>query len=344
MIVDFSRIGEKTTGVERISIELFNGTYLDCSTLEEVRAKDVPSMIFVQWVILPWKAFVQQNSLIMCPGFPPSIALSLLGHRRVIPYIHDMFLLNRPEDLNIRAKFYMRPSFWFALRYLRSFLVNSEYTASALRQKIRKDAEVIMLRPAVRNIFHLSPEHAFSNRPINEILKLVSLGTIEPRKDYLAAARVRRALAARLQCKVELHIVGRNGWGTDSEALSRESDVFLHGYKSGEEIRILLEKADVFLATSKDEGLGLPLLEVQHGGLAVVAANIPPFREVLGAAGKFIDTADADSAANIIATMVEAPRWREHEAKKALANVARWNAIAIQDRDYFRSWLKSRVV
>ena len=55
----------------------------------------------------------------------------------------------------------------------------------------------------------------------------------------------------------------------------------------------VLEAADVYLCTSHDEGLGLPLLEAQFAGLPIVAPDKPVFREVLAGSGTFIDPGTA---------------------------------------------------
>ncbi len=44
----------------------------------------------------------------------------------------------------------------------------------------------------------------------------------------------------------------------------------------------LYGRAELVILTSEREGFGLPLLEALAGGAAVVASDIPPFREVAG--------------------------------------------------------------
>ena len=62
----------------------------------------------------------------------------------------------------------------------------------------------------------------------------------------------------------------------------------------------MLQGADLFICTSHDEGLGLPLLEAQYGGLPVVAPDAAIFHEVLGVSGIFVDPADPVAAATTI--------------------------------------------
>jgi len=342
MIIDYTHIGRQVTGIERISLELFSPRTFGKGKAQYVRANSILRMIAGQWITLPLAVIRNRRSLCICPGFPPSIFLSIVGRTRVIPYVHDMFLLSRPADLNIRAKLYMRPSFAFAVHHLRRFLVNSISTRDALRKKCRSDAEIHLLRPEVRNVFELTSSGKTKATVGRQTLRLLSIGTVEPRKNYAAANLIRKALAAHLACAVELHIVGRKGWGREAESLQGDNDVQLHGYCSIEQIQALIDSTDIFLATSKEEGLGLPLLEVQHGGIFVAAADIPVFREVLGKSGCLFNPDSADAAAYRIASELSLPNWRERHCVAALQNVERWNLQAKNDMQQFLYWIEKK--
>src|SRR5262249_741769 len=146
-----------------------------------------------------------------CPGFPPSPLLSLF-RARVLPYIHDLFLITRWGDLNVRAKLYMAAPFRLAVRLLPRFLVNSEYTRDELAAYVRPDAEMVLYRPRVRNVFGLSPGALNKKPEVQGNLRLISLGTIEPRKNLDAASSILTALRAHGYPGATLEIVGRMGW------------------------------------------------------------------------------------------------------------------------------------
>ena len=96
-----------------------------------------------------------------------------------------------------------------------------------------------------------------------------------------------------------LHVVGRVGWGGEADRLRDRPGVVLHGYQEADRVRALLAGAHVFLSTSHDEGLGLPLLEAQYAGLPIVAPDKPVFREVLGASGHLVDPAAGQRAVDV---------------------------------------------
>ena len=321
--------GRHVTGLERITLELFSEQALAPLKLTPIRAASQVALIARQNALLPWKAAMAPGALVLTPGFPPAILLSLFG-ARVIPYVHDLFLITRWRDLPAKAKLYMAAPFRFALARLPRFLVNSESTARELRGFCRSDAEIILYRPDIRNVFGVMPATSSDDRPVAP--RLIALGTVEPRKNLLAAASIVATLRATTHPSAQLDIVGRTGWGPDGEALAAAPGVTLHGYQPLERVRELLGAADALISTSHDEGLGLPLLEAQYAGLPVIAPDKPVFREVLGRSGTFIDASDTASSAERIAALFSGPAWRSTGRDAALANLERWNSVAKADR------------
>lgn len=108
--------------------------------------------------------------------------------------------------------------------------------------------------------------------------------------------------------------------------------MILHGYQSGDRVRDIIQDADLFICTSHEEGLGLPLLEAQYAGLPIVAPDAAVFREVLGQSGILIDANDPAAAAGAITAALSEPTWRTSFATRGAENLVRWNALASTDR------------
>lgn len=334
-IVDETHCGRHVTGIERITLELFSSQALQPLSILPVRSTNRKAMMVDQIMRLPALAARHRHALVLCSGFPPTPPLTLMG-TRVIPYIHDLFLLTRPQELNWRARAYMAPSLRFALKRLTRFMVNSEFTASELRKFCRPDAEIHLYRPSMRNVLGVAPGNP--DRPGGNQLRLLALGTIEPRKNLSAAADIIAALRER-GIDATLNIAGREGWGGEAEKLKARDGVVMHGYAPIETIRDLAAQADAFISTSHAEGLGLPLLEIQYAGLPVIAPDQPVFREVLGPSGLLIGTDDARVAAEKILAHHQQADSRKAAQQKAHANLLRWNAQAQADHDAIIQWL-----
>lgn len=327
--MDFTHLGRHVTGIERVTIELFEKVPFPGAEIRPVRARGAIDMILKQQVLLPFLALVNRKARFVLPGFPPS-PLFAFARDRVLHYVHDAFLITRPQDLSLKARLYMAWPFRRALTGLRYFLTNSEKTRGEIMPFLAPDATVALYRPHVRNVFGLDAQARRRPRRANEPLCLVSMGTVEPRKNYPAAVRILKELRGLGQADAELHIVGRPGWGDDL-ALEGTPGVVLHGYLASPAVKGLLERADVYLCTSHDEGLGLPLLEVQYAGLPVAAPDAPVFREALGGSGWYIDPSDATGSARAILDRLAESDARTSCAEAAARNLARWNCAAQND-------------
>lgn len=332
VMIDRTHMGRRASGIERITDALFSAralSPLQIGTMEASSRRS--SMVLQQMLMNPVSAIRQPDLTWIFPGYPPSPAFRLLRERAVL-YVHDLFLLTRKQDLNWAARLYMAPPFRIAVTTLRYFLVNSVTTKGQLAQYVTKDARIQLYRPCVQNVFGLLGRSNGSSEDGNSPLVVGALGTVEPRKNFLASARICQILSEILQRPVELHIIGRAGWGDDFEKLSRLPHVTLHGFLPDDAARRVVENFDLFLCTSHDEGLGLPLLEMQYAGLPIVAPDQEVFREVLGDSGIFITTHAPEEAACTIASFVQSPDWRPSAAAMAHTNVRRWNQQSEMDR------------
>lgn len=329
--VDHTHLGRHVTGLERITLELFSQDSLAPLDIVPVTAQGTGRMVATQTFGLPLR-LAQLSSILLCPGFPPSPLLRPFA-ARVIPYIHDIFLLSRRADLNRRARLYMAEPFKVVVQTYPRFLVNSLDTKRKLTAHCRSDAEIVLYRPPVRNVFDLRPDGRANRARETSSLRLVALGTIEPRKNFVAAAKILTALRERGFHGATLDLVGRRGWGDDWRTLETCPGVILHGYQPAERVKQILQDADAFICTSHEEGLGLPLLEAQYAGLPIIAPDDAIFREVLDQSGIFIDPTEHSSAARKIAEAFSPFDWREAYIVSGSQNLMRWNALAASDRD-----------
>lgn len=328
--LDLTHVGRHVTGIERIAIELFEKVEFKNAAVVPVRANGLLSLILKQQLLLPLLALLHPRAIFVFPGFPPSPLMQLF-RERVVLYVHDLFLITRSQDLGRKARLYMAWPFRRAVAGLKRFLVNSEKTRAELEPFVAPDATIQLYRPPVGNVFGLTQGSRRQRSDQPRPLRIVAVGTVEPRKNFSYAAAIRDALAREGFADAELDIVGRSGWGGEAEKLAGHAGIRLRGYLPIETARALIEEADIYLCTSHDEGLGLPLLEVQYAGLVVVAPDQAVFREVLGSSGIFIPPDDAGAAAAIIAAALRSPGWRHSSVDRALANLERWNGAAALD-------------
>lgn len=334
--IDRTHLRGRVTGIERVTLDLFSGDHLAPHDVQWVSSRSLPEMILRQHIGLPLTALRDPEALFVFPGFPPGPLCAAVADRCLL-YIHDTFLLSRPEDLNWRSRLYLSPAFAMAMKWGRHLFVNSRTTGEDLRRYCSPKATVTLLRPGVRDVFSLARRVGPGPYRAGSTLRLLAIGTVEPRKNYAASLAIVEALN-RAGVPAELHIVGREGWGDHAYLDTPPPFLHRHGYLQDSELQALAGRCHLLLSTSKAEGLGLPLLEVQHGGLPVAASDSAVFREVLGTSGLLIKPEDSEGSAARIAA------WATSDAfagapEASRANVRRWNELAARDADRLHAYL-----
>jgi glycosyltransferase involved in cell wall biosynthesis len=138
---------------------------------------------------------------------------------------------------------------------------------------------------------------------------VLSLGTIEPRKDLPTLVRAFDALAAS-RPDLWLVVAGRDGWGVAAfesalAACRARARVRRLGYVAATERSSLLASATVFCFPSLYEGFGLPPLEAMAAGVPVVATAAGAVPEVVGAAALLVPPGDDDALAGALAQVLD---------------------------------------
>lgn len=112
------------------------------------------------------------------------------------------------------------------------------------------------------------------------------IGTVEPRKNVLVAARAVAELRSRGR-DLRLVLVGGRGWigaevARKIDEAEAEGTVRSMGYLSDGDRDALLGSATCLVLPSVYEGFGMPLLEAMATGIPCVTSNAPVFEEVAG--------------------------------------------------------------
>ena len=148
---------------------------------------------------------------------------------------------------------------------------------------------------------------------------VLSVSTLEPRKNFIGLVRGWERVAARADPDLRLVIVGGAGWREDALlcelAPGVASGCILHLQSlAQEELQAVMRGAACFAFPSFNEGFGYSPLEAMQAGTPCVVSDLPVFRWVLGDAAIYVDPYDEDSIANGIERLTCAPG---HEALAA---------------------------
>ena len=86
----------------------------------------------------------------------------------------------------------------------------------------------------------------------------------------------------------------------DVKVATERNSVAIRGPQTEAQLRALYSRASIYAATARYEPLGMPALEAAFSRCAIVANDIPSFREIWGDAALYFRTNDAGSLADSI--------------------------------------------
>ncbi len=86
----------------------------------------------------------------------------------------------------------------------------------------------------------------------------------------------------------------------DVKIATEQTSVAIRGPQTDAQLRALYSRAAIYAATSRYEPLGMPALEAAFSRCAIVANDIPSYREIWGDAALYFRTNDASSLADQI--------------------------------------------
>ncbi len=139
---------------------------------------------------------------------------------------------------------------------------------------------------------------------------ILSLGTLEPRKNYRRLLSAYDLLRAEGEVSHQLVIAGEVGWLYEqifeqAKALGSSADVRFLGFVDDEDLPGLYQLSDLFVFPSLYEGFGLPPLEAMACGVPVVASDRPCLPEVLGSGALMVDGENVEELADAMGRVLE---------------------------------------
>ena len=140
---------------------------------------------------------------------------------------------------------------------------------------------------------------------------LLSLGTLEPRKDIPSLVKAFDVIAPH---RPDLHLViaGPDGWGAEAvteviAASPNRGRIRRTGWLSDDQRDDLLAGATAFVYPSLLEGFGIPPLEAMAAGVPVVATRTGSLPEVLDNAAQWAEPGDVDTLVTAIEATLDDP-------------------------------------
>jgi len=270
----------------------------------------------VAWLVIGlWSAFRRRSQVNHIVGDIHYVALALPGARTILT-VHD---LNRLDNLQgLRRLLYKWLYFTLPLRRCGTITTISEQTRMLLVR------EFPFAERKTQVIYNCLPE-GFSPRPkrFNAAKpRILQLGTASNKN-------LSRVIAAIAGIDCVLHVLGRLSHEQRQSLLSLgvtyESDFDL----SDAEVLSAYERADVVMFVSLSEGFGMPIIEAQAIGRAVLTSNRSPMKETAGPGACVIDPMNVAELRIGLKRIIEDGQFRESLVRSGLENVKRFGAPAV---------------
>jgi glycosyltransferase involved in cell wall biosynthesis len=236
-------------------------------------------------------------------------------HRfRLVMTVHDVTPFVCPSTMSFRGRLALRAGLGNALREADCLLVDSLATSRLLRFLQGVDGDKIhVVYPGCESVFAAVPREIAQQAVCAKFGLppgyLLSVGTIEPRKDYLL-------LLSALELLPEpktLVIVGRTGWGAQHalrrmRTLDAKGRLFFLDRVDDTDLAALYSAADLMVYPSRYEGFGLPVVEAMSCGCPVLCRWSSSMPEVGGTAAAYFIEPEPAAVSSAISQLLSDPR------------------------------------
>jgi glycosyltransferase involved in cell wall biosynthesis len=265
--------------------------------------------------------------------------------RALVVTIHDLAFEHEPAAFPDRWLRLYRRGLSIARNEAAAILVPSSFVAGELTDRGIADDRVHVAPLAGR-----PPPVPAPTLPAQAVVEglgipqpyMLSVGTLEPRKNLARLVRAYRAAVHAASLPHALVLAGHPGWRTgDLDAAIAEDapgTVIRLERATDLELDALYRAADAVAYVSLSEGFGMPLLEAMSRGTPVVSSSTTSMPEVAGDAALLVDPVDGDAIADAIVRVLTDTAFAHDLRRRGLARAASfsWEGTAARTLDVYR--------
>jgi glycosyltransferase involved in cell wall biosynthesis len=236
-------------------------------------------------------------------------SLSPLSGGIGITTIHDVSFFIGPEWFKPKDRAVLRASVPAAAKRASRVITVSETSKREIAQYIPGVHDKVRVTYPAGHTAIVPQKKTAARQKVKQNLGIegpfvLTVGTIWPRKNTQLAVEAMRLLPTDIAHKLVL--TGKSGWGnTNHKAQTTRHEPLTTGYVSFEDLSALYSAADLYLAPSRHEGFGIPIIEAFHCGCPVLCSSGGALPETAGNAAEIEPTWEAAHWAQTIRSMLE---------------------------------------
>ncbi|MCL4392903.1 glycosyltransferase family 4 protein [Patescibacteria group bacterium] len=235
--------------------------------------------------------------------FSPTPTLPILKLKtKTIVTVHDLSFKYMKKQIINTTKLFIKKS----LNNADQIIAVSKYTKEEIHKTFNIDLKKIttIYEAYDKNIFYPT-----NYKGEKDGITLISIGSINRRKNITQIVKILPILEEKYG-NANLIIVGEKGDDFDNlmytiKDFKLENKVSITGYVSDTKLKGLIDKSDVLVYPSLEEGFGLPILEGFASNIPVVTSDNSAMKEIGGRAAVLIDPKDIFDIANGVIAAIE---------------------------------------
>lgn len=275
--------------------------------------------------------------------FPSFLAWPMWFSKSTV-VIHDVTYLAVPECVDKGNREYLERTVPFSLKNAQNIICVSEFSKSEIVKYYNTDPNKISVaHPSIdrTHFYKRSAEEIHKVKAKYDIFSenyILSVGNVEPRKNYGRLIDAYTQLPREITDKYPLVIVGAGGWNND-DVKAKMQEAKENGYKIinpkqfvlDDDMPALYSGAQFFIFAPIYEGFGMSPLEAYACGTPTIASSVTSVPEAAGEAAVYIDPYDVDDIRAKLEEMVEkteADRSQFDEAMEAHLESLSWRNSA----------------
>lgn len=233
-----------------------------------------------------------------------------LRSAKLILTVHDMRFFRYPKTYTFLRYQFLKRAVKRSINHADRIIAISEFTKNEIRAAYETDENKI-------TVIHeaINPEHFVEfnlcleeNKRIEELKNIpyiLSVGHLEPRKNYNRLIDAFKKVKSRLKSGTKLIIIGKKGNKYEStlRKIEEDNDILYLDFVSQGLLNWLYKNSALFVFPSFYEGFGFPPLEAGTHGIVAAVSNVSSMPEICGNAVLYFNPLDTDDMAK---TMLQA--------------------------------------
>ncbi|WP_406844506.1 glycosyltransferase family 4 protein [Flavobacterium soyae] len=265
---------------------------------------------------------------------------------KVVLTVHDLRFLNFPKSYEFKRYIYLKYAVKKSIEAADKIITISEFTKDEVikfykikEEKIKAIHEAV--DPESFKLEDTSSARVIKNNLITSMNYMISVGHLEPRKNYVRLIQAYSLLPEKIRNEYKLIIVGKKNYDYEDILLEIEKTlgVLYLDFISREDLIWLYANCKLHLFSSYYEGFGFPSLEAGLFSKPTVGANQSCISEISGSGGVYFDPFSVVDIKNKMEKVLSNDELYMQLSKNALLNTKKfsWKINALETCQVYSS-------